>query len=117
MCSKPTCMDKNAKLMNRLTDEPETHDWIVIEWIYIPAGSNYSYGTVSSNTTINPLGPQTTVGGAATNNPPETSSTAGAVANYSPVPYTPMAGGQYLVRASKIMCSKCKKIEPLNTGY
>lgn len=111
MCEKPSCDSKSKKLMNKLTDDPDAHDFIVIEWMYVYSQPNYggavgggAYTYTISNTATPP--PNSRIQ-SNTYNP-----------NATPVPLPPQGsitipqGAQLIsVRASKIMCRRCKFID------
>ena len=110
MCEKSSCGDNSKKLMNKLTDEPDTHEFIIIEWRYnysqpVP---NYSGGYSTTAYTYT-LAPSTTNPQSTTTTPAQTNAP-----NYH-FPFPPLEGSinvpssvQLLsITAVRVMCTRC----------
>lgn len=115
MCEQPSCGNKSKKLMNKLTNEPDTHEFIVIEWryTYSQPTPNYSggYATAGTTTYSYTLAPSTS--GIPTNQ-----TTSGTPAHYQ---FPPLEGSINIpqnarlefITAVRVMCVRCGFIKIL----
>ena len=110
MCEQASCSSKRA-LLNKLVDEPDTHEFIIIEWSYMYQSNSstpqYTYATTTAPATT--TYPSVTIQGG--------SSTTQIPANM-PIPIqqqgvvsTPAGMQLMYVRATKMICIRCKKVE------